>query len=188
MDAVSFFEKGQNTKTRTCIGLIISIASRRNLQYSTYAYYLIILTLKVSSMPCSDSSSSISLKLDPEEKFRSFDYAKITCGREITAHTGFAKYLKGKSLPEILTISFRQVQTDLAEILKDDETKFILYLEWDALRAAIAQYLGIEDEHIDKERCMITSIEETEEGTEIAQVILPPKELPKISACSSNLN
>ena len=34
-------------------------------------------------MPCSDSSSSIAIRLDHEEKFVSFDFAKITCGRPI---------------------------------------------------------------------------------------------------------
>ena len=133
-------------------------------------------------MPCSDSSSSITLKLDPQEQFLSFDYAKITCGREIKADTGLQKYFKGKTLSDILETSFAAVQRDLA--LKEEEANFVLYLEWDALRSAIAQYLGIEDEHIDKNRCFITSVEHTEEGVEVAQVILPPKELPKILPCS----
>ena len=52
-------------------------------------------------MPCSDSSSSIFIKLDHAERFVSFQFAKITCGREITAETEFSKYLKGKTIDEI---------------------------------------------------------------------------------------
>ena len=133
-------------------------------------------------MPCSDSSSSIALKFDSDERFISFDFAKITCGREITAKTGYSTYCVGRELPEILQIPYAQAAADLK--LQDEEGQFILYMEWDALRSAIAQYLGDEHTGYDKNRCMITSIEHTDEGIEVAMVILPPKELPKILPCS----
>ena len=132
-------------------------------------------------MPCSDSSSSIALKLDAAERFISFDFAKITCGREINTNDSYSHYCKGKTLDEVLDTSYLQVVSDLS--LVDEEQKFILYLEWDALRSAIVQYLGIDHAEVDQTRCRITSIESTEQGTEVALVILPPKELPKIIAC-----
>ena len=133
-------------------------------------------------MPCSDSSSSIALRLDTDEKFVSFDFAKITCGREIGGNTGYSKYCVGKNLNDILAISFTEAVHHLG--IKEEEEQYVLYLEWDALRSAIAQYLGIEKEGIDRDRCKITSIDYDERGVEIAQVILPPKELPKILPCS----
>ena len=133
-------------------------------------------------MPCSDSSSSISIKISHDEKFVEFDFAKITCGREITAKTGYSRYCVGRTLEEILAIPFMKAVTDLGHN-KDEEAQFILYLEWDALRSAIAQYVGIESDDIDLNRCRITSIAYTENEIEIAEVILPPKELPKIIAC-----
>ena len=133
-------------------------------------------------MPCSDSSSSISLKFDGEERFVSFDFAKITCGREITAKTGYSTYCVGRSLPEILTIPYAQAALELK--LEDEEGQFILYMEWDALRSAIAQYLGDENTEFDKQRCQITSIVHSEDEIEVAMVILPPKELPKILPCN----
>ncbi len=133
-------------------------------------------------MPCSDSSSSIFIKLDTQERFVSFEFAKITCGREITGETAFCKYLKGMTLDQILNLPYLKVVNDLK--ITDDEAKFILHLEWDALRAAIAQYLGRSEEGIDFERCQITSITEDENGIEIAEVILPPKEMPKILPCN----
>jgi len=133
-------------------------------------------------MPCSDSSSSLSIKFDHDERFLDFDFAKITCGREITAKTGYSTYCVGRTLPEILEIPFTRAIEDLG--LKTEEEQFILYLEWDALRATIAQYLGVDVEDIDRDRCLITSIEQSEEGIEAALVILPPKELPKILPCS----
>ena len=122
------------------------------------------------------------IKLDREENFFSFEYAKITCGQEISAQTGLSNYLKGKDLIKILNLSFAQIAADLK--VNEEEAQFILYLEWAALRAAVAQYLGRDDENLDAQRCQITSIDYTEEGIEIAEVILPPKELPKILSCS----
>jgi len=133
-------------------------------------------------MPCSDSSSSISLKIDHNERFISFEFAKITCGREITAKTGFNTYCCGKLLKEIVEMPFSEAISALK--LNDEEGQFVCFLEWDALRSASAQYLGIDSQEIDKSRCQITSIEHGDEGIEIAQVILPPKELPKILPCS----
>ena len=112
----------------------------------------------------------------------SFEFAKITCGRSIDAETDYQKYCKGRSLEEVLKIRFSEAIEDLK--LTDEERQYVLHLEWAALRSAIAQYLGIENQEYDKDRCQITSIEHTEGGTEVALVILPPKELPKILPCS----
>jgi hypothetical protein len=132
-------------------------------------------------MPCSDSSSSIALTVDHSERFISFEFAKITCGREITAKTGYNTYCCGKSLQEIIAFSFSDVISALN--VHQEEDQYVLYLEWDALRSAIAQYLGADEKGIDKDRCQITSIEHHEKGIDIAQVILPPVELPKILPC-----
>lgn len=133
-------------------------------------------------MPCSDSSSSMVIKLDPDERFLYFEYAKITCGREITGSTGLSEYLKGRALPEILRMRYPDVAAELR--IEAQEDQFILYLEWDVLRAALGLYMGVEDPHIDTDRCTITSIATDDTGTEIAEVVLPPKELPKILPCN----
>ena len=148
--------------------------------FQSLAKYAIL--LYTTPMPCSDSSSSIALKLDAEDRFVSFDFAKITCGREIGKSATYSQYCKGKTLENILEIGYGQVVSDMT--LVDEEDKFVLHLEWDALRSAIAQYLGIDRMDVDAERCQITSIHATDDGTEVALVILPPKELPKILPCS----
>ncbi|HLF17703.1 MAG TPA: hypothetical protein VI749_02295 [Candidatus Omnitrophota bacterium] len=122
------------------------------------------------------------IQLDPQERFLHFEYAKITCGQDIGGGTGLSAYLMGRSLTEILELTFERIAQDL--VPNDEEKQFILYLEWDVLRCAIALYLGIENPHIDTDRCTITSIEHNEHGIEVAEVILPPKELPKILPCS----
>jgi len=124
-------------------------------------------------MPCSDSSSSIVFKIDHDERFIEFDFAKITCGREITGETGYSTICVGKNLHNILNESFEDTIIDLK--LKEEEEQFILFLEWAALRSAIAQYLGEEDDSFDADRCSISSIETGDKEIEVALVILPPE-------------
>lgn len=131
-------------------------------------------------MPCPDSSSRITLQLDREERFVSFDFAKITCGREITSQA-YSRYCEGRSLQEILLIPYSRAIAELELITR--EKRFLLYLEWEALRSSIAQYLGIEDIEIDRDRCHIISVEHLEEGATIAMMILPPKGMPQIIPC-----
>lgn len=134
-------------------------------------------------MPCSDSSSSFVLTLNLNECLIGFEYAKITCGREITADTGLKGYLKGKRLDQIVRMNFEDILKDVNP--EGEEGAFILYMEWDALRCAVAEYLGYDDDrYIDRDRCRVTSVEYNEDFIEIAEVILPPKELPKILPCS----
>ena len=111
----------------------------------------------------------------------SFQFAKITCGSEIAGQTGFSKYLIGKTLDEILQVPYTKAVADLN--LNDEEARFVLHLEWDALRAAVAQYLGRKEEEFDAERCKINSITHDDHGIEIAEIVLPPKDIPKIIAC-----
>lgn len=134
-------------------------------------------------MPCNDSSSGLNIRLDLNERLVKFDFAKITCSREITGNTGYSEYCKGMALEEILDHEYQTVANDL-KIVDDEEKQFILHLEWEALRAGIAQYLGIDHPSVDADRCRITSIEQTEEFIDIAQVILPPQEMPKILPCN----
>ena len=134
-------------------------------------------------MPCSDSSSGLNIRLDTEECLASFQFAKITCSSEIGGNTGLSDFCKGKRLEDILDLDFYMLRTAL-DLNADEERQFIMYLELDALKAGIAQYLGIEHPSVDSNRCRITSIEHGPEGIEIAEVILPPKELPKILPCS----
>ena len=134
-------------------------------------------------MPCSDSSSGLNIRLDLNERLIKFDFAKITCSSEIGGGKKLSQFCIGKSLEEILDLDFRMLVSVL-DLNTDDEAQFILYMELDALKSAVAQYLGIEYQGVDPDRCKISSIEHNELCTDIALVILPPKELPKILPCS----
>ena len=134
-------------------------------------------------MPCSDSSSGLNIRLDLNERLVKFDFAKITCSSEIGGGKKLSEFCIGKSLEEMLELDFRML-VSLLDINDDEESQFIMYMELDALKSAIAQYLGVEHEGLDVERCKISSINHSDEFIDIALVILPPKELPKILPCS----
>jgi hypothetical protein len=134
-------------------------------------------------MPCSDSSSGLNIRLDQNERLVKFDFAKITCSSEIGGGKALSRYCTGKTLEDILGLDFRMLVSAL-DLNTDEEAQFILYMELDALKSAVAQYGGIEYPGVDVERCKITSVEQGEEFIDIALVILPPKELPKILPCS----
>ncbi len=134
-------------------------------------------------MPCSDSSSGLNIRLTHDEVLERFEFAKITCSSEISGSTGLSAYCKGKTIAAILDLDFHMLVSVL-NLNTDEEKQFIMYLELDALKAGLAQYLGIEHDSVDPDRCRISAIEYGEDFIDIAEVILPPKELPKIIACS----
>src|SRR5580698_8926378 len=134
-------------------------------------------------MPCSDSSSGLNIRLDLNEHFVTFEFAKITCSSEIGGGKSLSQFCTGKTLEEILDLDFRMLVSVLS-LNDDEEAQFILYMELDALKSAVAQYLGVEYEGVDPERCKISCVEQNDEFIDVALVILPPKELPKILPCS----
>ena len=134
-------------------------------------------------MPCSDSSSGLNIRLDLNERLISFQFAKITCSSEISGNTGLSKFCAGRTIDDIMNLDFYMIVSAL-NLNEDEEAQFILYLELDALKAGLAQYMGIEHPSVDPDRCRITAIEHTEDYIEVAEVILPPKEIPKILPCS----
>ena len=121
--------------------------------------------------------------MDLNERVVKFDFAKITCSSEIGGGKTLSRFCAGRSLEEILELDFRMLVSAL-NLNSDEEAQFILYMELDALKSAVAQYLGVELEGIDLERCKVSSVEQGDEFIDIALVILPPKELPKILPCS----
>jgi len=128
---------------------------------------------------CSDSSYGINIRLDSSERFVKFDFLKITCSHVIGGGTGLSEFCAGKPLEGILDLDFRMMVSAL-NLNANQESQFFLYMELDALKAAIVQFLGIEHPGVDRDRCKVISVESGEAFIDIALVILPPKELPKM--------
>jgi hypothetical protein len=131
-------------------------------------------------MPCKDTSSIVRIKLDLEERLLDFDFSKITCSKEIGGGTGYMEYCSGKPAVEVLAIEFNDLTRNLG--LDDPDDQFFLYLEWDALRTALCQYLGNEEE-VDRERYQLASIAHETDFIEISQVIHPEQNMPKLVSC-----
>ena len=136
-------------------------------------------------MPCKDTASKVIVFLDDNDRLIDFDFSKITCSKEIGGGTGYLEYCKGKSVEEIMQVDFQMSLEFLNP--ETDEDQFFLYLEWDALRTSIAQFLG-SDFNIDHKRYQITSINSDETGTTVTQVMRPPDKMPKIVSCKKRAN
>ncbi len=122
----------------------------------------------------------VKIKLDLDERLLDFDFSKITCSKEIGGGTGYLEYCAGKSAQEILAFDFNDLTLTLG--IDDPDDQFFLYLEWDALRTALCQYLGNEEE-VDRERYQLASIAHEMEFIEISQVIHPEQNMPKLVSC-----
>lgn len=135
-------------------------------------------------MPCKDTTSRVIVLLDQEDCLVDFDFSKISCNKEIGGGTGYLEYCKGKSIDEIMRLEFQEPLDFLAP--ESTEGQFFIYLEWDALRTSLAQYLG-EVADIDQEKYQISSITSDEKGTTIVQVICPPEKIPDIISCKKRV-
>lgn len=135
-------------------------------------------------MPCDDTSARIMVWLSDQETLCGYDFTKISCSRTIGGDVGYREAVMDKHIDEILTISFDDAM-DLVPPA-NEEDQFFLYLEWDALRTAIHQYLGSDDE-IDHSRYKVLSIGYDEKGVEIIQVTAPPESFPKNIPCCHSI-
>jgi len=131
-------------------------------------------------MPCKDTKSIISVRIDALECLVDFDFSKDTCGKVIGGGTGYKEICLGKNIEDILKLDFPFVVDKLGT--EGSEEQFLLYLEWDALRSTIAQYTG-KEEDLSSKKHQIASIINDGDEIEIHQVIQPPEEMPKLVPC-----
>ena len=131
-------------------------------------------------MPCKDTTSEISIVLDKKDHLINFYYSKNTCKKEVGSGTGFREFCIGKPADVLVELEFDQLIDLLG--LSDSERQFLLYLEWNALGAALDQYLGrlIPNK---EERYQIATVAYEADQVEIRQLVLAPSEMPKIIPC-----
>ena len=131
-------------------------------------------------MPCKDTTAQITVILDEKDCLVTFDFSKITCQKSVGGGTGFVDLCNGKHIDEVVQLEFSNLVVDLG--LTDSEKQFLLYLEWDALGAALNQYQGGFRE-VDTNRYQIATIAYESSQVEIRQMVASPKEMPKIIPC-----
>jgi hypothetical protein len=133
-------------------------------------------------MPCKDTTALMTVRVDHSDSLINYDYAKISCDKAIGNGQSFHQYCEGKPIQQILEWEFFQILQELQLSDEDSESQFLVYLEWSALRSALIQYLGREED-VDTKHFEMASIEHDDQGVEITQVIHPNTELPKIQSC-----
>ena len=131
-------------------------------------------------MPCKDTTAHITVILDNNDCILNFNFSKLTCQKPVGGGTGFKEYCMGKSVDEVVQLEFSDLIAELG--LKNTEDQFLLYLEWDALGAALGQYHGGSVE-VDKERYQIATIAYESNQVEIKQMVSSPQEMPKLIPC-----
>jgi len=133
-------------------------------------------------MPCKDTTSRIQVSVGDDDRLLGFQFHKLTCSKEIAGGTGYEALVRQKTLDDILTLSFEEVLKPLK--LKDMEDQFFLFLEWDALKIALLEFMGIDHDN-DRERYKILSIDYLEDVTTINMNIGAPADMPKVLPCSA---
>lgn len=133
-------------------------------------------------MPCKDTTSLMSVRVDHNDYLIDYDYAKMTCAKEVGGGQSFHKYCAGKPISQILRMEFFQILQDLALEDEDTELQFLVYLEWSALRSALIQYLG-EDEDVDTKHFELASVQYDDQKVQINQIIHPLANKPRIQSC-----
>jgi hypothetical protein len=133
-------------------------------------------------MPCKDTTALMTVRVDHQDVLVGYDYAKISCDKAIGKGQSFHQYCGGKPILQILEWEFSQILQDLQLPDEESENQFLVYLEWSALRSALIQYLGREDD-VDTEHFEVASVDYSDEGVEITQVIRPNTDMPKIQSC-----
>ena len=131
-------------------------------------------------MPCKDTTSQITVILDENDCLVSFDFSKLTCHKAVGGGTGFMEFCRGKPVDQVTQLEFSDLVVDLG--LTDSEEQFLLYMEWDALGAALDQYQGSRRD-VDTDRYQIATIAYESNQVEIRQVVAPPEEMPKLIPC-----
>ena len=133
-------------------------------------------------MPCKDTTALMTVRVDHSDCLINYDYAKISCDKSIGNGQSFHQYCVEKPILQILEWEFFKILEELQLPDEESENQFLVYLEWSALRSALIQYLGREDD-VDTEHFEVASVEHTDQAVEIIQVIRPNSDLPKLESC-----
>jgi len=124
----------------------------------------------------------MTVRVDHQDFLIGYDYAKISCDKAIGSGQSFQQYCEGKPIQQILEWEFPEILQVLQLPEEDTENQFLVYLEWSALRSALIQYSG-GDEDVDTQHFEVASVEYTEQEVQIIQVIHPNTDMPKIQSC-----
>jgi len=133
-------------------------------------------------MPCKDTTALMTVRVDHHDFLLGYDYAKLSCDKAIGNGQSFHQYCERKPIQQILEWQFSDILENLNLLEEDTESQFLVFLEWSALRSALTQYLG-KDEDVDTEHFEVASVEYSDQEVQIIQVIRPNTEMSRIQSC-----
>ena len=91
-------------------------------------------------MACDDLTSAIHVRVDLDDRLLDWDYYKVACGREINADGRLKAFCLDRPIADVVSLTLDDVSRALS--IADEEERFLLFLELDALQNAAAHYLG----------------------------------------------
>lgn len=131
-------------------------------------------------MPCEDSAAEITITIDKNEKILSYEYEKMTCGKNVGMGQVYHNFCTGKIIDHFAEVSFEKAKK--ACPVEDKEEEFLLYLEWKAVREALREYLG-KERGADSERYKMAEIIAEKDCTILKMIIQAPAAMPEIIPC-----
>ncbi|MDH3974650.1 MAG: hypothetical protein OEV42_10275 [Deltaproteobacteria bacterium] len=131
-------------------------------------------------MPCEDSAAEISITIDKDEKIRSYEYEKISCGKNVGPGESYRSFCIGKIIDHLSEVTFEAAKK--ACPFEKREEEFLLYLEWKAVREALREYLG-KERGPDSKRYKMAEIIAEKDCTILKMIILEPDNMPEIIPC-----
>jgi len=135
-------------------------------------------------MPCEDSASEISITIDKKERLLSYEYEKMTCGKNVGIDKRYQRFCLGKIIDHLSEITFEEAKK--ACPVENEEDEFLLYLEWKAVGEALREYLG-KERSPDSDRYKIAEIIAESDCTILRMIIQPPDNMPEIIPCGETI-
>ncbi|MED5465366.1 MAG: hypothetical protein VX699_11980 [Myxococcota bacterium] len=131
-------------------------------------------------MPCSDISETIQIRLDVDERLRSYQLNKASCGAEVGSEGLLLELVEGRTIEQILGVDPGELPGHLASV--DDALEFLAFKHLFALQSTLEMYTG-QRSGDPTAACSVASILHDFAGVEIQGVLASAPLEEKIRAC-----
>lgn len=131
-------------------------------------------------MPCSDISETIQIRLDVDDRLRSYQLNKASCGAEVGSEALLEELVGGRSVQEILELDPGDLPQHLESV--DETLEFLAFKHLFALQSTLEMYTGLQSGD-PTAACTVASILHDFAGVEIQGVLASAPLEEKIRAC-----
>ena len=131
-------------------------------------------------MPCSDISETLQIRLDVDERLRSYQLNKASCGAEVGSEALLLELVEGRSIEEILGLDPGELPRHLGAV--DDALEFLAFKHLFALQSILEMYTGLQSGD-PTAACSVASIVHDFAGVEVQGVLASAPLEEKIRSC-----